>query len=677
MNARTSISAGVLWCLLGSATPVAAQSIRYVDDDASTNGTGLDWEHAYRYLQDAFFPVSGDPGIAEIRVAGGTYKPDQEENGGTTPGDREATFHLLDGLAIMGGYRGCPGGDCAGGDPNERDIELYLTVLSGDLAGNDGPEPFENYDENSYHVVVGSGCDPTAVLDGVTVSSGCADGSYPHFSRGGGMYNYDESSPTVANCTFASNWGSGMYNYYQDSDPTVINCVFSGNWGSGMFSYFGSSPMVANCTFSGNWATVGGGMCNNQSHPTVVNCIFAGNSAQSNGGGVYNASSWATLTGCTFQGNAAQGDGGGLCNRHASPAVADCTFSGNWAGYDGGGMCNFDCNPDITSCTFSGNAADYRGGGMFNYFDSNPTVANCMFSGNQAWVGAGMANLTNCSPTLTSCVFNGNSAECYGGGMYSYGHSSPIVGNCTFNGNSAQEYGGGMFTYSYSVPVLANCILWNDLPEEIDGEAEAMYSNIQGGWPGEGNINADPLFVYPGEPDDTVGDGEYNLRLLGGSPSIDAGNNLAVPEDWADLDGDGDTTERTPLDLWGIPRFIDDLDTDDTGVPDPPDYPAVVDMGAYEYQLPGDLDFDGDIDGDDYWLFAAAIPSCAGDPQYNPAADLDFDGCVTLADYTIWLQLYREANPPLPAPAPRPKPGGPDDTGGPQAEHQRGDGLAG
>ena len=140
---------------------------------------------------------------------------------------------------------------------------------------------------------------------------------------------------------------------------------------------------------------------------------------------------------------------------------------------------------------------------------------------------------------------------------------------------------------------------------------------------------------------------------------------------------DGDTDERTPLDLWGIPRFLDDLDTEDTGVADPPDYPAVVDMGAHEYHVPGDLDFDGDIDGDDYWTFAAALPSCVGDPQYDAAADLDFDGCVTLVDYTIWLQLYSEAHPPQPAPAPVPKPGKPGDVSGSEGHGEAGRGPGG
>ena len=56
---------------------------------------------------------------------------------------------------------------------------------------------------------------------------------------------------------------------------------------------------------------------------------------------------------------------------------------------------------------------------------------------------------------------------------------------------------------------------------------------------------------------------------------------------------------------------------------------------------PGDLDYDGDIDGDDNTLFRSTLGKCADDAGYNPEADYDNDGCVTYADYRIWLGYYR------------------------------------
>jgi hypothetical protein len=110
------------------------------------------------------------------------------------------------------------------------------------------------------------------------------------------------------------------------------------------------------------------------------------------------------------------------------------------------------------------------------------------------------------------------------------------------------------------------------------------HSDVFGGWPGVGNIDAGPLFVDPDGPDDIPKTLDDDFRLSPGSPCIDAADNTAVPPDAADLDGDRNKVEHTPLDLGFQPRFVDDADTDDTGVADPPDYPEVVDMGAYEYQ---------------------------------------------------------------------------------------------
>jgi hypothetical protein len=136
--------------------------------------------------------------------------------------------------------------------------------------------------------------------------------------------------------------------------------------------------------------------------------------------------------------------------------------------------------------------------------------------------------------------------------------------------------------------VARNCIFWNG-GNEIGGwthRINVSHSIIEGGWPGEGNINQDPLFVNPGN-------GDFSLQT--GSPCIDAGDNDGVPPDTADLDNDGDITEPTPLDLNGTARFADDLATVDTGNGTPP----IVDMGAFEYLTPDPCaDFGGDTDED-------------------------------------------------------------------------------
>jgi hypothetical protein len=296
MRGKTNHSRWLLCTLflLVAACTAAAGEVIYVDAGASIANNGSSWADAYWCLQDALANArSGD----EIRVAQGSYKPDQYYV--ATPrlgprvissGDRTAAFQLINGVTIKGGYTG-PGEP----NPDARDITLYRTILSGDLDGDDGLY-FTNNSENSYHVVTGSGINSTAVLDGFTVTGGNADGaSFPN-NNGGGMYN-DSGSPTIINCTFSRNSaghgdgmrGGGIHNTNYSS-PTLINCTFTGNlarWGGGMHNMGYSHPKLTNCTFSGNSAEDGGAMANGKrSDPMVTNCTFTGNRATEGTGGI-------------------------------------------------------------------------------------------------------------------------------------------------------------------------------------------------------------------------------------------------------------------------------------------------------------------------------------------------------------------------------------------------------
>jgi hypothetical protein len=409
-------------------------TIYYIDADAIGANDGSSWADAFNDLQDGLgVAFRGD----EIRVAQGIYKPappgpplpptaaptdsNDDEGSEVIPGDRTATFQLINGVTIKGGYAGF-----GEPDPNARDIDAYESILSGDLNGDDGPD-FADNSENSYHVVTGSGTDANTVLDGFTITSGNANGSNP-YNRSGGMYN-DGGSPTITNCTFS--WNSAVY-------------------GGGMHN-FGGSPTLTNCSFTENSATVlGGGMFNSgSSSPTMTNCTFSRNSAYT---------------------------------------------------YGGGGMENRESSPTLTNCTFSGNSAETDGGGIRNW-RSSPAVTNCTFSFNSGWRGGGMYNSEHSSPVLTNCMFAANSAEDAGGGMYNM-RSDPALTNCTLSGNYA-AYGGGMCNNSAD-PTLTNCILWDNtaqsapqIYEDWSSVATVSYSDVQGGWPGVGNIDADPCFVEP------------------------------------------------------------------------------------------------------------------------------------------------------------------------------------
>ena len=406
-NLKTALLISVF--LLATTCSIDAGEIIYVDDDAPGGGNGQTWVTAYRYLQDALYkpPTSGD----EIWVAEGTYKPDANTANPSGTGVREATFQLINGVSIYGGF--------AGGESSldERDWQANETILSGDLKGDD--DGFTNNSENSFHVVKGSGTELNAVLDGFTITAGnAANGGGVVDRYGGGMYN-ENCSPTVTNCTFsgnsAFNRGGGMYNY--DSEPTVTNCTFSSNsvingGGGGMDNVQYSSPTVTNCTFSGNSALYGGGIHNHWSSTTVTNCTFSENSANQRGGGMHSSNnSSPTVTNCTFSGNSANDDGGGMYNGPSNLTLTNCTFTGNTAN-NGGGMYNWTCNTTLINCTLSQNAALHisGGGGGINNYMSNPNLTNCILWGNTANVAPQIYDGDESSTTITYSDVEGHSS---------------------------------------------------------------------------------------------------------------------------------------------------------------------------------------------------------------------------------------------------------------------------
>lgn len=262
--------AALALCTLFAQAGSAQAGILYVDRQATGPvHDGSSWCSAYLELFTALSAaVAGD----EIRVAQGIYKP----TAGTL---RQTSFQLKSGVAIYGGFAGC-----GAADPDARDIAAFETTLSGDLAGDDGPN-FANNAENSYSVVLGSGANATAILDGFTITGGNANGT-DAFDRGGGIRNYfTPGAPTIRNCIIRGNSanarGGGVYN--GSTQATYINCVIAGNRvlnvGGGGVINFGADaqPRFFNCTIYGNAAPSVGGMFNSGGNATVVNTILWAN----------------------------------------------------------------------------------------------------------------------------------------------------------------------------------------------------------------------------------------------------------------------------------------------------------------------------------------------------------------------------------------------------------------
>jgi beta propeller repeat protein len=211
--------------------------------------------------------------------------------------------------------------------------------------------------------------------------------------------------------------------------------------------------------------------------------------------------------------------------------------------------------------------------GLFTY-GTSPTMTRCVITGN---VGAGVRLLGASDPTLTGCriLANGGAGvdlsspasegraakqaqvtlrNCLIAANRGQGVSSgkPALVNCTVVENRLEGVAALM-------PTVVNSILClNDEAgdrTQIDStRATVSYSDVQGGWPGDGNIDADPQFVAlgrwtaPAGSDEGIGafdsravwmPGDYHLKSQGWrwdagtaawvsddatSPCIDAGD---------------------------------------------------------------------------------------------------------------------------------------------------------
>lgn len=145
----------------------------YVDVAATGNNNGTSWENAYNSLTDALDSASPH---ATIWVAKGTYTPTTKDSD-----PRKATFTIRKNLNIYGGFSGNET------KLEQRNLKENITILSGDLQGNDANEfTYESADrqDNAYNVITFRG-NPSAnkngetigIIDGFTITGGNANGT--------------------------------------------------------------------------------------------------------------------------------------------------------------------------------------------------------------------------------------------------------------------------------------------------------------------------------------------------------------------------------------------------------------------------------------------------------------------------------------------------------------------
>lgn len=458
-------------------------------------------------------------------------------------------------------------------------------------------------------------------------------------ANGGAIYNADGSTTSLTNCTFINNVATGHDGgaiYNKTSTISLTNCTFSGNSandrGGAIYNSPTSSMTATGCVMKENIARNGGAIYSEQASTSYLGCTFEANLATGLGnirigGAVFNDTSTASYSNCQFLNNASLAssslsDGSTIYNIATSSTISGCTFIGNYVAVDRAQNASASaihsgagCNVVISDSLFGSNFVT-NGGSLIYNLSSTQTISNCVFESNRstnivyrtgggspcsyvdctftrnngrALAGAGL--IRNCGffgntgggitlgsgSTVVNCIFVGNSATT-GAAISAPGTGSSVI-NSTFLNNSATNGGGISIT---GPATIANCIIRANTATNgaqirvVSGSVDVSYSNVQGGFAGTGNIDADPQFVRnPSAGFDGVwrtGDDDYgDLKLRITSSSIDAGSNAAVPA--------GVTTDAA-----GNARILD--------VPGKNDPGAIVDMGAYERIAPhADADF--------------------------------------------------------------------------------------
>ncbi|MCK6448303.1 MAG: right-handed parallel beta-helix repeat-containing protein [Planctomycetes bacterium] len=322
MQLRTSI----LVTLAFSFASTAHAGTHYVDRSLTTGANdGSSWADAFRDADGVAAALAVATAGDEVWVAAGSYVP-------TTLGTRSSSHVLKVGVVVYGGF--------AGGETSvsQRDVLAHPTILTGDLAGDDAGG---NFGENSFHVVVGSGTDATAVLDGFTIRGGNANVSGANQDRGGGVLCIGGAGPTIRNCVFTANrctFGGGA-GYANAAGPSFIDCVFDANVGGsfgGAFDFAnGANVTIDRCVFRNNSAARAGAVELFANSGRVFNSLFYANTSTGagSGGALYVQGGSPQIRNCTVVQNQATGSsgGGGLRIASGSPVVTNCIFDQNTA----------------------------------------------------------------------------------------------------------------------------------------------------------------------------------------------------------------------------------------------------------------------------------------------------------------------------------------------------------
>jgi hypothetical protein len=326
-------------------------------------------------------------------------------------------------------------------------------------------------------------------------------------------------------------------------------------------------------------------------------------------------------------------------------------------GLDGGAIYTEECiNVTIADCVMSNNSAlkygtGYGGAICLNLTANHACVTNCIIEQNKSWShGGAIACLYNSSVSIKNCLIVANRCIEGVGAIFAYGESGQLLtlANCTVTDNVSlgQHFLNAVYLGSFANTTVTNCIVQHNFPDQIQFKrcdvVVVTNNNIGGGWPGVGNIDADPMFVAPGywvhkndpnvivEPNNpkaiwVVGD----YHLLPVSPCINAGD-----PNYAPAPGETDLDDRPRISFgridMGAYEFFNDTPIANAG----PDQtiPAGLDCTA-DVTLDGSASSDPDGDPLTYiWKLNGQIIASSGD-----------DNIVNFVDFAALAEQWSDS----------------------------------
>lgn len=465
-----------------SSTPI------YVKKAATGNNDGTSWEDAYTELHDALEQYQAND---QIWVAAGTYLPQVPTMWSDTI---TRTFYLWQDVRLYGGFNGTET------SLDQRDPEANVTILSGDLNGDDILNNLDtNRLDNVTHVLYAEAVSAATIVDGFTIMGGHADGigTGEGCMNGGGLVAY--GALQVNQCRFTQNYalqyGGGLfYTGAAAAGAKVENCIFEGNQcgesGAGLsfIQVTETGTAINHCQFLQNHAGLAAaGVYLYESSAQLNDCQFLGNTTGQRAGAMYVLNESASnldinINHCLFENNATilggafyfVSGGGGDNNL----IFTDCDFLANDASnspdfaFPDAGAAGFQYREGVLAndtiilerCTIKDNTADRRGGGLTIYHDFGTDsyfgIKDCLFENNEATLGGGFSSLnrtTNPQIVITGTDFINNRAEALfpfpnvqGGGLFlcnvgAVTNAKTVIENCRILNNSSLQQAGGIF----------------------------------------------------------------------------------------------------------------------------------------------------------------------------------------------------------------------------------------